>query len=63
MDGNVAASNRVLFGGDWYGNSTNSLQLFVVEFDTCLVWELLLLPSNAQIAPNLSSLKGNIRKA
>ena len=44
-------------------NQRHSLQLFVVEFDTCLVWELLLLPSNAQIAPNLSSLKGNIRKA
>ena len=33
-------------------NGTNSLQLFVVEFDTYLVWELLLLPSNAQTAPN-----------
>ena len=38
---------------------TNSLQLFVVEFDTCLVWELLSLPSNAQTAPDLPSLKGN----
>ena len=38
--------------------STNSLQLFFVEFDTCLVWELLLLPSNAPTAPNLPSLKG-----
>ena len=33
-------------------NGTNSLQLFVVDFDTCLVWELLLLPSNALTAPN-----------
>ena len=39
-------------------NERHSLQLFVVEFDTCLVWELLLLPSNAQTAPNLPSLKG-----
>ena len=30
-------------------NGTNSLQLFDVESDTCLVWELLLLPSNAQL--------------
>ena len=30
-----------------------------MKFDTCLVWELLLLPSNAQTAPNLPSLKGN----
>ena len=40
-------------------NQRHSLQLFVVEFDTCLVWELLLLPSNAQTVPNLPSLKGN----
>ena len=38
-------------------NGTNSLQLYVVECDTCLVWELL--PFNAQTAPNLPSLKGN----
>ena len=38
-------------------NGMNSLQLFVVDFDTCIVWELLLLSSNT---PNLpSSLKGN----
>ena len=30
-----------------------------MEFNTCLVLELLLLPSNAQTAPNLLSLKGN----
>ena len=40
-------------------NGTNSHLLFVVDFDTRLVWELLLLPSNAQNAPNLPSLKGN----
>ena len=27
-----------------YNNGSNSLQLFVVDFDTVLVWELLLLP-------------------
>ena len=32
-------------------NDTHSVQLFVVEFDTCLFWELLLLPSNAQTWP------------
>ena len=31
-------------------NRRHSLQLFVVEFDTCLVWGLLLLPSNANYA-------------
>ena len=40
-------------------NGTNSLQLFVVDFDTCLVWSFLLLPPHAQTAPNLPSLKGN----
>ena len=40
------------------GNQRYSLQLFAVEFDTCLVWELLLLPSNAQTAPNSPFLKG-----
>ena len=35
----------------------HSLQLFVVVFNICLVWELLLLPSDAQAAPNLSSLR------
>ena len=47
-------------------NGTHSVQLFVVEFDTCLVWELLLLPSNAQTAPDLPSLKapdGDTREA
>ena len=39
-------------------NGMHSLQLFVVEFDTCLVWEFLLLPFDAQTAPNLPSLKG-----
>ena len=38
-------------------NERHSLQLFVVEFDTCLVWELLLLPSHVQTAPNLPSLR------
>ena len=37
-------------------NQRHSLQLFVVETDKCLVWELLFLPSNA---PNLPSLMGN----
>ena len=37
-------------------NQMHSLLLFVVDFDTCLVWELLLLPSNAQSAPNFPSL-------
>ena len=40
-------------------NGMNSLQLFVVDFDEYLVWEMLVLPSNAQSAPNLPSLKGN----
>ena len=42
-----------------YDNGTNSIQLFVVEFDTCLlwIWELLLLSSNARTAPNLPYLK------
>ena len=39
-------------------NQRHSLQLLVVEFDTCLVWELLLLPSYAQTALNLPTLKG-----
>ena len=34
-------------------NQRHSLQLFVLEFDTCLVWELLLLPPNALTAPSL----------
>ena len=40
-------------------NQRHSLQLFVVEFDTCLVWELLLLllPSKAQTASHLPSLQ------
>ena len=41
----------------WVGKSRHSLQPFVVEFDICLVWELLFLPSDAQTAPNLPSLK------
>ena len=42
-------------------NERHSLQLFVVEFDPCLVWELLLLPSNAQTAPNSPTLfEGNL---
>ena len=43
-----------------YLNQSHSLQLFVVEFDTCLVWELLLLPSNGQTALNMPSLKGTV---
>ena len=43
--------------GTYPYNQRHSLQLFVVEFDTCLFWELLLLPSNAQTAPNLPSLR------
>ena len=39
------------------GNQRHSLQLFVVEFDTCLVWASPLLPSNAQTASNLPSLR------
>ena len=35
------------------------IQLFVADFDTCLVWELLLPPSNAKTAPNVSSLMGS----
>ena len=38
-------------------NLRHSLTLFLVEFDTCLVWELMLLPSNAQTAPNLLPLR------
>ena len=33
-----------------------SFQLFVVVFDTRLVWELLMLPSDIHAAPNLPSL-------
>ena len=35
----------------WRVNGMNSFQLFVVELDTCLVWGLRLVPSNAQTAP------------
>ena len=38
-----------------------SLQI-LAEFDTCLVWELLLLPSNALTVTNLPSLKGTRRR-
>ena len=40
-------------------HGTNSLQLFIVEFYTCIVLELLLLPSNSQTGTNLPSFKGN----
>ena len=43
---------------DMCNQRRTSFQQFVVEFDTCLVWELLLLPSNAQTALNFPSLKG-----
>ena len=46
---------KTSFRGD-NSNGTSSLQLFVVEFDTCLVWELLLLTSKTQTASNFPSL-------
>ena len=46
---------KTSFRGD-NSNGTSSLQLFVVEFDTCLVLELLLLTSKTQTASNFPSL-------
>ena len=38
-------------------NGKYSFQLFVVVLDTCLVWEMLVLPSDAQAASSLPSLR------
>ena len=42
-----------------FGMARIHFSCLLADFDTCLVRELLLLPSNAQIAPSLPSLKGN----
>ena len=38
-------------------NGRDSFQLFVGVFDTCLVWYLLVLPSETHAAANLTSLR------
>ena len=40
------------------GTMTHSFQLFVVLFDMCLVWEMLMLPSNAPCYSKLALLEG-----
>ena len=39
------------------GNETYSFQLFVEVLDTCLAWEMLMLPSNAHAATNMPYLR------
>ena len=53
----VREGQRIYFARQFHvNNQRHSLWLFVVN--SCLVWELLFLPSNAQTAPNSPSLKG-----
>ena len=41
----------------WPSNGRDSFQLFVGVFDTCLVWYLLVLPSETHAAANMTSLR------
>ena len=58
-----SVAERVMKNHGWKkgtgrSNQRHSLQLLVVEFDTCLLWDLMWLPSNAQTAPHSPSFKG-----
>ena len=41
----------------WEGNEKESFQLFVGVFDTCLVWYLLVLPSETHVVANMNYLR------
>ena len=41
----------------WEGNEKESFQLFVRVFDTCLVWYLLVFPSEAHVVANMNYLR------
>ena len=50
VDALLVGTARGILGGP--GNGRHSIQLCVVVFDTCLVWEMLMLPSDALASPN-----------